>query len=223
MNDSDATGTATLTLEGDQLTINIESQGLAPGLPHAQHIHGDLPDGTELVSTCPGPDADVNGDGVVDTVEGQPFYGMILTSLTTEGDTSPDSGLAVERFPVAEDDGSLSYSRTFTVNPELNVEDLADYAIVQHGIDQDGSGMYDGDIMSPLDESVPREATLPADCGVIDAMPTGGVDAGAGGLQADPGSDGSDNGALTILIAGSGAAALALGAWFATRKLAAQR
>lgn len=219
LNDSGATGTATLTLEGDQLTVEIASEGLSPELPHAQHIHGDLPDGVELVSECPTASADEDGDGLVNTVEGQPFYGMVLTSLTTEGDTGPDSGLAVDRFPVADADGSLTYSRTFTVNPELNVEDLADYAIVQHGIDLDDSGAYDGDAESSLDPELPLEATIPADCGTIDAMPAGGVDAGAGGTA-----NATGNGApigLAVVIGGM-AAVLALGVRFTTRRTAQQ-
>ena len=31
---------ADLALKGDQVTIGIASEGLAPNLPHAQHIHG---------------------------------------------------------------------------------------------------------------------------------------------------------------------------------------
>ena len=212
-NDSGATGTATLTLDGDQLTVDIQSQGLTPGQPHAQHIHGDLPD-EEIVSECPPASADEDGDGIVSTVEGQPFYGMVLTSLTTEGDVGPDSGLAVERFPVADDNGSLSYSRTFTVNSELNVDDLADYAIVQHGIDLDDSGAYDGEAKSSLDPSLPLEATVPANCGTISAMPGGGVATGAGGTAADTTS--SSELAMMVLAA----AAVALGVWFTSRRTA---
>ena len=40
LNNSGASGTANLALEGDQLTTDIASEGLAPNLPHAQHIHG---------------------------------------------------------------------------------------------------------------------------------------------------------------------------------------
>ena len=215
LNDSDASGTATMTLDGDQLTIDIQSEGLAPGQPHAQHIHGDLPNGEELVSECPPASADEDGDGIINTAEGQPFYGMVLTSLTTKGDTGPDSGLAVDRFPVADDNGSLSYSRTFTVNSELNVDDLADYAIVQHGIDLNDSGKYDGKAKSSLDPKLPLEATVPANCGTISAMPAGGVATGGGGTAADTTS--TSIFAMTALAA---AAALALGFRFTSRRSA---
>ena len=46
---------------------------------------------------------------MVNTTEGHPSYGMIDTSLTAEGDTSPDSGLAVDSFP-----GGSAYSYGWT-------------------------------------------------------------------------------------------------------------
>ena len=164
LNNSGASGTANLALEGDQLTTDIASQGLAPGLPHAQHIHGL----EQAMSECPTLANDQDGDGLVNTTEGEPSYGPILTSFTTEGDTSPESGLAVDRFPVANEDGTLTYGRTFEV--PTNVADrLEDFAIVQHGVDLNGNGVYDEEAAGPsdLDPSLPQEATLPANCGVI--------------------------------------------------------
>ena len=164
LNNSGASGTANLALEGDQLTTDIASEGLAPGLPHAQHIHGL----EQAMSECPTILNDQNGDNLVNTTEGEPSYGPILTSLTTEGDTSPESGLAVDRFPVANEDGTLTYNRTFGV--PANVADrLEDFAIVQHGVDLNGNGVYDEEAAGPsdLDPSLPQEATIPANCGVI--------------------------------------------------------
>jgi hypothetical protein len=164
LNNSDASGTANLALEGDQLTTDIASEGLAPGLPHAQHIHGL----EQAMSECPTILNDQNGDNLVNTTEGEPSYGPILTSLTTEGDTSPESALAVDRFPVANEDGTLTYDRTFGV--PANVADrLEEFAIVQHGVDLNGNGVYDEEAAGPsdLDPSLPQEATIPANCGVI--------------------------------------------------------
>src|SRR5215210_40030 len=164
LNNSGASGTANLALEGDQLTTDIASEGLAPNLPHAQHLHGF----DQAISECPSLASDQNGDGLVNTTEGQPSYGPILTSLTTEGDTSPDSALAVDRFPVANEDGTLTYDRTLGV--PMNVADrLGEFAIVQHGVDLNGNGMYDEGAAGPsdLDPSLPQEATIPANCGVI--------------------------------------------------------
>jgi hypothetical protein len=167
LNNSGASGTANLALEGDQLTTDIVSQGLAPGLPHAQHIHGL----EQAMSECPTLANDQDGDGLVNTTEGEPSYGPILTSFTTEGDTSPESGLAVDRFPVANEDGTLTYGRTFGV--PTNVADrLGDFAVVQHGVDLNGNGVYDEEAAGPsdLDPSLPQEATIPANCGVIEPV-----------------------------------------------------
>ena len=167
LNNSGASGTANLALEGDQLTTDIASEGLAPGLPHAQHIHGL----EQAISECPTILNDQNGDNLVNTTEGEPSYGPILTSLTTEGDTSPESALAVDRFPVANEDGTLSYGRTFGV--PTNVADrLEEFAIVQHGVDLNGNGVYDEEAAGPsdLDPSLPQEATIPANCGVIEPV-----------------------------------------------------
>jgi hypothetical protein len=167
LNNSGASGTANLALEGDQLTTDIASQGLAPNLPHAQHIHGL----EQAISECPTLANDQDGDGLVNTTEGQPSYGPILTSFTTEGDTSPESGLAVDRFPVANEDGTLTYGRMFGV-PSTVAERLADFAIVQHGVDLNGNGVYDEEAAGPsdLDPSLPQEATIPANCGTIEPV-----------------------------------------------------
>ncbi|MBW3604559.1 MAG: hypothetical protein KY460_06525 [Actinobacteria bacterium] len=206
LNDSGVTATADLSLADRELEITINAEGLAPGQPHAQHIHGV----TGETSACPGPDADQDGDGLVSTAEGVPSYGGVLQSLTTEGDTSGDSALAVDRFPVAGDDGSVSYSRTFEL-PQDVADDLGNLHLVLHGIDLDDSGAYDGDAVSSLDDSLPLEATIPAACGTLAAMPSGGVQTGAGGTAP------ADGGA-TPMVALFGLGLLGTGALVARRR-----
>ena len=135
---------------------------------------------------CPTP-ADVakldeSKDGLLSIPEAAPLYGGVLLALTTKGDTSADSALAIDRFPIADADGNLEYSRTFTVSQDV-ADNLVNLHIVDHGVDVDGSGKYDGDAKSPLDDSLPLEATLPASCGALgeaqtEAMPAGGVQTG---------------------------------------------
>ncbi|CAO0835200.1 hypothetical protein GCM10010298_76710 [Streptomyces microflavus] len=80
-----------VSLEGDKPTVKIEAQGLVPGQPHAQHIHGST-DGHDF--RCPDRSADKDGDGIVTTAEGLPTYGDINISLTTTRVvTSSRSGL----------------------------------------------------------------------------------------------------------------------------------
>jgi hypothetical protein len=108
-------------------------------------------------------------DNLITTVEGVPAYGPIQVSLTTTGDTSPKSALAVDRFPVANAKGTVEYERTFSVSANV-AKNLGKKAIVQHGVDLNDNGRYDFQAAgkSELDPSLPQEATIPATCGVID-------------------------------------------------------
>lgn len=211
LNDSGASGTALVSVEGSKLTVKIEAEGLVPGMPHAQHIHGST-DGHDF--RCPDKSADKDGDGIVSTAEGLPAYGDINISLTTKGDTSKNSGLAVDRMPVAGKDGKLSYSRTITVSQAV-ADHIKDLHVVQHGIDPNGNSKYDfGKGKSELDPKLPQEATAPASCGMVKgaavgSMPVGGVETGSGSTQGveSPG-----------LLAAGGAAVLAAGGLFAVRR-----
>lgn len=168
LNGSGASSNVTLLLRGQRLTVITASRGLAPGLPHAQHIHGVI--GGK--NSCPTRAADSNGDGLISTAEGLPAYGPIDVSLTTRGDTSPNSGLAVNRFPVAFGNGTVVYKRSFTVSAKV-ARNLGNLHIVQHGVDLNNSGRYDGRARSSIDPSLPLEATIPADCGQIRPVFTG--------------------------------------------------
>lgn len=142
--------------------VTIEAEGMSPDAPHAQHIHGEL----GAVAECPTPANDTDGDGFVSVLEGVPAYGSIKASLTTEGDASPDSGLAVERFPVSAD-GTYSYIRVFDI-PQDVADNLGNLAVVLHGADFDDSGAYDGEKRSSLTDDLPFEATVPVACGELD-------------------------------------------------------
>jgi hypothetical protein len=164
LNRSGAEGHAILEKEGNKkVETEIHTKGLAPKLPHAQHIHGFK----KAVSECP--TLALSGrDNLITTVEGVPAYGPIQVSLTTTGDTSPNSGLAVERFPVANAKGTVEYERTLMVSADV-AKNLGKKAIVQHGVDLNDNGRYDFNAAgkSELDPSLPQEATIPATCGVI--------------------------------------------------------
>ena len=166
LNRSGADGSAILHKEGGKLDARIYTTDLAPNLPHAQHIHGF----EQAVSECPTL-ADSGRDNLITTAEGLPSYGPIQVSLTTRGDTSPDSALAVNRFPVANAGGFVGYERTFSV-PDSVRKNLGKFAIVQHGVDLNNNGRYDFRAAgrSELDPSLPQEATIPANCGVINPI-----------------------------------------------------
>jgi hypothetical protein len=143
--------------------------------------------------------ADKDGNGFVSTEEGLPSYGDIFISLTTKGDTTKASGLAVDRMPAADAQGNLSYDRTIAGAdlPEGTLKHLKDLHVVQHGVDANNNGKYDLEGLgeSTLAKSVglkgiPQEATDPATCGMVTgaaagSVPVGGVDTGDGSSLTD--------------------------------------
>ncbi|HKJ11039.1 MAG TPA: hypothetical protein VJ976_01475 [Ornithinimicrobium sp.] len=162
---SQASGTTRVkALPNGKVQVKVRASGLAPNLPHAMHLHGVPGEATDL--GCPGPAADTDGNGFVTTLEGVPFYGGIVASLTTTGDTTPTSALALDRFPVADAAGNLSYSRTFRSEPAS--ADAGTVQVVVHGIDINGNGSYDFEAgPSSLTDEFPLEGTIPVLCGGI--------------------------------------------------------
>jgi hypothetical protein len=183
-NDSGASADATITSNANgSITVRIDGTGFTPNAPHAQHLHGDAAGNF----FCPTPDADKNGDGQVATEEGVAQYGGVVISLTTKGDTSAKSGLAVDRFPVADAQGNLNYRRTISAGaiPDGIAANIDNLHIVQHGLDVNGNGKYDMDALGESVfakslgvEGIPEEATNPATCGEVAAV--GGVETGSG-------------------------------------------
>jgi len=139
LNGSGASGNATVTLDGNDLTVVIVAKGMVANQPHPQHIHG-LEDGSNGV--CPPPTADTNSDGIISVPEGAPFYGAIL--------------LPLEDFPMADANGNVSYTKTFTLgeNGVPSKEELGtieNRVIVLHGLDNNGEYV----------------ATIPVACGQL--------------------------------------------------------
>ncbi len=210
MKGANATGDATLTPTADGgLTVEVRAKNMVPNAPHAQHIHGDT---TGAMKHCPAPSADKDGNGFISIEEGFPDYGDIHISLTTTGDTTKASGLAVDRMPMADASGNLSYTRTLTAAelPAGTLENLANLHIVQHGVDANKNGKYD---MEGLGEStfakslgvdgIPAEATDSATCGMI--MPSGSVNTGG---EAPTAANGGLLAAGGVLAAGGAAIVL---------------
>lgn len=182
LNGSGASGTATAVVRNQKIQqIEVHADGLTPNAPHAQHIHY----GEQALNECPTLALDANGDGRLNTLEGVPAYGPVVVSLTTTGDTTPASLLAVTRFPVSQN-GSYDYSRENILFTDVagtgyaggtgTAKQIADAirdgegVVVIHGLDYDGNGMYnfsDPEGASELDPNLPAEATDPAVCGLL--------------------------------------------------------
>ncbi len=218
LNNSGGSGTLMLSLNGSQATITEHFSGLAAELPaslkggpypHVQHIH------IGAKGVCPDTSADTNGDGVISTTEGAPFYGAIGATLSTSGDTSPAAGTTLT---VAPSGSSANYTRTLTLDSKTVDSIKAGTAvIVVHGDDPATLSTQAQGEKSDLVPSLPLAATSPALCGTLVSMPSGAASTGGGstsGLQ--------DGGVLAaggaLLAAGAVAGGLAL-----RRRTAGQR
>jgi CHRD domain len=203
LNGVKGSGTAMVEVHGTRIDVTVAADGLLADNPHAAHIHF----GADARHECPAAADDSNRDGRLNTTEGAPAYGPIVVSLTRTGDTSPASGLAVDRFPTAPG-GRFSYSRGSIHVSNGVAKAIADgeSVVVIHGVDHNHDGKYDGKAKSDLDPSLPTEATDPALCGVLAAAPAGGAATGAGGAAS-----GHDTpllalgGGLLLAAAGTGA------------------
>lgn len=211
LNNSGTSGDVMIDLHGNEATVTMNVAGAAETFmdgpfPHAQHIH------IGAQGVCPGPEADTDGDGVVSTPEGQPFYGMIGTSLTLEGDTSADSGLAIDRYPGG---SAYTYERTFELSDDVvaSIEE-GTASVVVHGVNPELLSAEAQGKQSELDPELPLAATAPAACGTLAAsqmeqMPEGHAETGAPVQQEASGAGlAVGGGALALVAVGGGAWAL---------------
>jgi hypothetical protein len=208
---SSASATLTLSLNGDVATIHEQATGLAQTFmnapfPHVQHIHGGA------MGVCPSASADLNGDGLITTTEGQPEYGAIQTTLSTSGDTSPAAGTNVKTAPSG---SSFTYDRTITLDAATVASIQKGIGvIVIHGLDPATAPKAATTEKSELVPSLPQAATAPALCGSL--VSAAGAPATGGGSTS-----GLEDGGL-LALGGIGLAA-AGGALAYRRRVTANR
>ncbi len=157
-------GSATVSVMGNMLNVEMKATGLLADHPHAAHIHFSETARHE----CPNLGEDTNGDGHLNTTEGAPAYGDVVVSLTTNGDTSPGSALAIDRFSTAPG-GVIDYLRggIKTSRAVAKAVEMGQAVVVIHGLDRNNDGTYSGDTPSDLAPSLPTEATDPVLCGTL--------------------------------------------------------
>ncbi|MBA2717701.1 MAG: CHRD domain-containing protein [Chloroflexi bacterium] len=157
-----ASGTATVTLKGDNVSVDISVRGVTAGTLHPQHIHAG--------TTCPDAtdDGAIDGvvDGFVDVIEGLPKYGGILVSLDSTINTGAESDLD---FPVANSSGAYTYSaegsRMHIQDEIMTALKLGTRHVVIHGI-ADSPAMPLPSTVRTL-PGLPAWATLPVACGEL--------------------------------------------------------
>lgn len=129
-----ATGKAVFTIDGNTFTASTHVRGVLPNEVHQQHIHGFL-DGQTAV--CPTPQADADGDGLVELLEAFPSYGNILVPLDSDL-----SAAGPGEYPLPPD-WTISYGESTALENVLPaVEELDKRVVVVHGALVDGT--YNG-------------------------------------------------------------------------------
>lgn len=211
INDSGASGDIMITLKGNQAMVTEHVKGLAKTFddgpyPHVQHIHVKPKGNAE----CPTASADKDGDGIVNTPEGAPAYGMVATTLTDSGDTSADAAVDVKHAGIM--GASATYKRTIDLDDKTR-DAIKDgrATVVVHGLDPENLSKKVQDAKSPLDDSLPQAATAPALCGTLadsqmGQAPKGGPETGGGSTA------GNDE---PVMLAAGGGLLAAAGAVFA--------
>ena len=207
LNGSGGSGSSMISITGDQATVTQKVTGLAETFdgnpyPHVQHIHIT----TDTQGTCPTPDADENGDGVVSTTEGVPSYGMIGTTLSTSGDTSDKTALDLTLAGMG---GSFTYERTFTMNPKtIEAIQAGNGTVIVHGLDPATLSDEAAEAESDLDPALPLAATSPALCGTLAVsqmdMPIGNPETGGGNTAGMDTEKIALGGGLMLAAAGAG-------------------
>jgi hypothetical protein len=156
------TGTAAVTLHGDQATVTVDTSGLLNSASHPIHLHAFG------LGICPPASAAklYNGHLAISTTDGLKYYGPMAAALTLSGDTTMNSMLAFSRYPTT---GDIHYQRTITLTTTAaNAIRNGNAVVVVHGIDYNHSGHYDMVLnRSELDSAVSQDATAPALCGTL--------------------------------------------------------
>ncbi|WP_344124215.1 hypothetical protein [Kocuria aegyptia] len=179
VNNSTAAGSAVVHVTGQEATVTVEVAG-APALfqgapyPHAQHIH------IGGQGVCAPPTADADGDGAVSSMEGAPWTGGIGASLTTSGDTSPASAVAIDRFPAGD---AYTYQRTIPVDAAMVAALQSGTAVVNvHGADPAALSAAAQAKVNPMAPDLPLASDIPVACGVLApaqmTVPEGPADTG---------------------------------------------
>lgn len=163
---SETRGEALLTVEGDQLTIDIKVSGAPANTVHWQHFHGLL---TDAAASCPDASADANDDGIVDLIETGAAAGTTMVPF----DKAPAAmDVAHGTYPTAGADGSYHYRQTVSLKElsgafvkafEGQQLDLDRRVIFIHGIPEATTLPATVKSLGPI----PATVTLPIACGNI--------------------------------------------------------
>lgn len=98
-------GTATFSINGNNLDIQIEMFDTPENTQHWEHFHG-FPDGKDAqISTMK---QDANGDGFVDLPETEPVSGTTMVPFNQQPE---EMNIPNDEYPVSDENGHFKYQR----------------------------------------------------------------------------------------------------------------
>lgn len=161
--------TATFTIRGDKLTIDVVARGVSPDIAHLQHFHG-FTDGR--AATCPTMAQDKNGDGIIDLMETEPVAGTTMVPFTAD---PVSMEIVVNTYPTASAKGTYHYRKTVSLSaleaafakkfPGQHL-DLDKRVVFLHGVP--ASTRLPATVASLGD--IPAQVTIPIACGRIERV-----------------------------------------------------
>lgn len=165
--DQPVSGSLTITVEGDSATIDLNISSIAPNMMHLAHLHG-FENGSE--AKCPPvPEADDNGDGIVDLIETRDYSGITMIPFH---DNPVSLKIKTETYPQADAMGNFNYSKTISVKEltkavqdKFGIEDFSfdNFVVYVHGVSEETT--LPESVQSLPD--VPAMITLPVACGEL--------------------------------------------------------
>lgn len=166
MTEEEVSGTAMVQVSTDSVTFMVDASGLPPGTMHMIHFHG-FADGRG--ARCPGSDADVNNDEIVDVNEAHQVAGVPLLPLN---ENPAEANIMSQTYPIADQQGNLRYRKTVALEEISNMmqeqyniaaPDWGNFAVNIHGI---------RDTVLPQSvqsmDGVPTHLTVPIACGALE-------------------------------------------------------
>jgi hypothetical protein len=109
LNGSGVTGTASLTLNGDFLSVNIQASGLESNARHLMHIHGRTSsNGSPLPDFAVTSALDTDKDGFIEEKEAEEASGLDMVALTKPPGNVPNG------YPTAPG-GVINFQETYNI------------------------------------------------------------------------------------------------------------
>lgn len=170
LNGSGVTGMAAFKTSEGRLIASLGAANVPQGM-HLAHLHGFTGESPKE-ATCPGPEADANGDGVVDLMETAQAAGTTLVPLNGR---PADLQIKSESYPRADAEGTILYVETVDIEALTQALQqahgtglaLETRVVMLHGVAEDTPVP---DTAASL-EGVPARVTLPIACAELSVKP----------------------------------------------------